>query len=68
VKRFQKQLPNLTVYSCERAAYPSSAIPGQPGNVVPDIVTTVTAIVGVVGMIFCVAIGALIVLSREPDE
>jgi hypothetical protein len=37
-------------------------------SVVPDIVTTVTAIVGVAGMIYGLATGILIVLNREADE
>jgi membrane associated rhomboid family serine protease len=34
----------------------------------PDLITTVAAIIGVAGMIYGVAIGVLIVLNREPDE
>ena len=37
-------------------------------GVVPDLITTVAAIVGVAGMIYGVATGIQIVLNREPDE
>jgi hypothetical protein len=37
-------------------------------NVVPDLITTVAAIVGVAAMVYGVATGTLIVLNREPDE
>jgi hypothetical protein len=37
-------------------------------SVVPDLITTAAAIVGVAGMIYGVATGMLIVLNREPDE
>jgi hydrogenase/urease accessory protein HupE len=37
-------------------------------NVVPDLITTVAAIVGVAAMIHGVATGTLIVFNREPDE
>lgn len=37
-------------------------------RVVPDVITTVAAILGVTGMIYGVVTGTLIVLNREPDE
>ena len=37
-------------------------------RVVPDLITTVAAIVGVAGMIYGVATGMLVVINREPDE
>jgi uncharacterized membrane protein YdjX (TVP38/TMEM64 family) len=37
-------------------------------SVLPDLITTVAAIIGVAGVIYGVATGVLIVLKREPDE
>ena len=37
-------------------------------SVIPNLITTVAAIVGVAGMIYGVATGILIVVNREPDE
>jgi hypothetical protein len=37
-------------------------------RIVPDLITTVAAIVGVTGMIYGVVSGMLVVLNREPDE
>ena len=37
-------------------------------SVVPDLITTVAAIVGVTGMIYGVVTGMLVVLNRDPDE
>ena len=44
------------------------AILGSLTRVIPDLITTVAAIVGVAGMIYGVATGILIVVNREPDE
>ena len=46
----------------------SVAILASLTSVLPDLITTVAAIMGVVGMIYGVATGVLIVLNREPDE
>jgi hypothetical protein len=37
-------------------------------RVVPDLVTTMAAIVGVAGLVYGVATGVLIILNREPHE
>ena len=37
-------------------------------SLVPDLITTVAAIVGVTGMIYGVVTGMLVVLNRDPDE
>lgn len=44
------------------------AVLASLASVVPDIVTTVAAIVGVAGMIYGLATSVLIVLNREPDD
>jgi hypothetical protein len=46
----------------------SVAILASLTSVLPDLITTVAAIMGVAGMIYGVATGALIVLNHEPDE
>lgn len=46
----------------------SVALLASSTNVVPDLITTVAAIVGVAAMIYGVATGMLIVFNREPDE
>ena len=37
-------------------------------RIVPDVITTVAAILAVTGMIYGVVTGTFIVLKREPDE
>jgi hypothetical protein len=44
------------------------ALLGSLTSVIPNLITTVVAIVGVGGMIYGVATGILIVVDREPDE
>jgi uncharacterized membrane protein len=44
------------------------ALLGTLTRVIPDLITTAFAIVGVAGMIYGVATGILIVVNREPDE
>jgi hypothetical protein len=46
----------------------SVALLASSTNVVPDLITTVAAIVGVAAMIYGVATGMLIVFNRESDE
>ena len=45
-----------------------SAVLASLTSVVPDLITTVAAIVGVTGMIYGVVTGMLVVLNRDPDE
>jgi hypothetical protein len=44
------------------------ALLGSLTSVIPNLITTVAAIVGIAGMIYGVATGILIVVNREPDE
>ena len=44
------------------------ALLGSLTSVIPDLITTVAAIIGIAGMIYGVATGILIVVNREPDE
>jgi hypothetical protein len=44
------------------------AVQASLARILPDIVTTVAAIVGVAGMIYGLATGILTVLNREPDQ
>ncbi|HEX7209326.1 MAG TPA: hypothetical protein VF241_00260 [Propionibacteriaceae bacterium] len=46
----------------------AAALLGSLTSVIPDLITTVAAIIGIAGMIYGVAIGILIVVNREPDE